>query len=1035
MMNLSNLIKYKNDILKAEIVSLFSLLEKTFTEWWKKRDFFKEYSDLYTNIDIDNEVSAILKSSFKNIKLNFNIKYGSNTTNGLNAWDNFLNNKWRSWRNIKLKNSPDKFLQVLYGCCEGINSGMEKGSPYENNQISEFSDKPFLSTSFGKIDKVIDNKELNKLRNTLFKENLEEILNDDLKNIIKDDDLSKNISDILNDLSVENLSFDILESLRRKIYNLIYLLYKNIPSDSRFPANDTSLFDQAYMSTSLFKAALSGIILQVDNNDSIDITDFEHSKIKWSILGIQYDKLGLAEKGLKAASIQWYRDISKKVDNVIKNLIEIEYPLGNEVYRDETGIYFVVAENIIGKKEIDFYKLHSDLSNIKSEIQKIFTNEFEREVFPAIFLTEPSRGLMNLGHLIEKAKENFLKVEIPKNFKNKLESQFDNNPTGICQICKMRLANKYGEDNLICDVCTYRAEGRVKEWLNNFTDETIWLDELQDKNGRVALITLKFELDKWINGDLVNSLLNQKINFPINYDCYNINVLIYNILEALKNNKKINDTCLKNFHTNIPNLKLQQIAEKWFLERSIGSKWEEFIKNSLSDSSAIDFANRKIQWSKLNGNEIDFLSTLIFQFLIRKNPSPARLRRIWETTKEFFVDMESRILDLAKIPEERRKRLVWDNVDIEDGEYQDGDILFWAKNKTVYLITSIEKIKNKENFKLIKLKKYEEQTLNENSNEISLKKADGKEQSYKPYFTILSPTPISWQFIIPAEYVPDLIKKIQEEYYKNFKWVYGKLPLHIGVVIQNYKRPLYVGIKALRKIRRDKQNCEDLRITLPVKDFKARQKKAFHYQEIPEQTDKCENFYSLFERADDKNKKYEFYLYPDKNKIWIDTTQNATDTDKFYFYPNTFDFEFLDTNTRRNDIFYKNGKRLMKLKQQRPYDLYTWQYFEKFSEYFSEKKSSSKLQKLISLIYSKLEDWGNYNLEALKQFMISAFVNVLELKNNENKNEFAKILGCNDFEELKNMDNENFKSKLIMLIDMFNFWHTSLKFETFKEEK
>ena len=26
-----------------------------------------------------------------------------------------------------------------------------------------------------------------------------------------------------------------------------------------------------------------------------------------------------------------------------------------------------------------------------------------------------------------------------------------------------------------------------------------------------------------------------------------------------------------------------------------------------------------------------------------------------------------------------------------------------------------------------------------------------------------------------------------------------KLPLHIGVVIQDYKKPLYLGIKALRK--------------------------------------------------------------------------------------------------------------------------------------------------------------------------------------------------------------------------------------------
>ena len=79
----------------------------------------------------------------------------------------------------------------------------------------------------------------------------------------------------------------------------------------------------------------------------------------------------------------------------------------------------------------------------------------------------------------------------------------------------------------------------------------------------------------------------------------------------------------------------------------------------------------------------------------------------------------------------------------------------------------------------------------------------------------MDPTPISWQFAIPAEYVPNLIKNITRYYNENFIWVYGKLPLHIGVVIQNYKKPLYLGIKALRKIRRD--NVEEIHLKVKLK--------------------------------------------------------------------------------------------------------------------------------------------------------------------------------------------------------------------------
>ena len=55
----------------------------------------------------------------------------------------------------------------------------------------------------------------------------------------------------------------------------------------------------------------------------------------------------------------------------------------------------------------------------------------------------------------------------------------------------------------------------------------------------------------------------------------------------------------------------------------------------------------------------------------------------------------------------------------------------------------------------------------------------------------------------------------------------------------------------------------------------------------------------------------------------------------FYIYPNTFDFEFLDVNTRRNDMFYgKDGKRVT-VKKNRPY---TWRngIFAKFFEYFNK---------------------------------------------------------------------------------------------------
>ncbi len=1160
-LNLSNLILNKNEILKAEIGALLFNLGKTHAGigYWKiyfpdVSPLFRKYKDYYQQNHFENEL-VNTDNKLKNFIFNKKVKLPDG--NEIN-WKEFFYGDACNDSNELCKKIIKK---VFFRGCENINSGIDKGAPKDENKLKEL----YISNAFGSFKYKPQEDDFDKSRLCFF-HNLHRFLEDN--NYYNSPQWNK---------------------IREFVFENIQRWYSRLLSDSRFPVNDVTLWDQAYMTVSMFKATLSGLFL--DNSNFQNYINNPQT-IRWSILGIQYDKLFLSEKGLKAASIKWYRETSEKVDNEIKKLLEVDYPIGNEVYRDETGIYFVVSENLIGDKSDGFYKLHTDLNEIKNKIQEIFRKHFQGEVYPAIFLTEPSRGLMNLGHLIEKAKENFLKVEIPDDFEENLKKQFDSNPEGVCQVCKLRLANKDKKDDLICDVCKSRMEGRIEEWIENIDKETIWLDELQDKNGKIALITLKFELGKWINGDMVNSLLisdhekstflrdiitaitNQqvfvdsirnklssdvdtvitylkKIKFnPTkdiqqlikekqsiglskkgdkvffirdqlmhfddfkkalmdffrsmlnnqNQDIFGFLYDLFESVESLDNNsndsnnlkneikkweKLIDDqtlfNTLKNANFNFLLLdnegkffekfellkntinrvkefvkqyskNLEELAREVYPFKYIddligyfynvykslpdfhstlifssvtGTEWESLLRNNPI-SSKIDWQNQTIDWQSLTDSDIQFLSELILQFLLRKNPSPARLRRIWETTKEFFEDLESRIIKLAGI-EGRQKRLIWNNINIPDGEYCDGDILFWAKGGNVYLITALEKIGDKKEFKL---KKYGEK----NAKIVAvLQKDNATEQAYKPYFTILSPTPISWQFIIPAENIPKLVKNIRDEYYRHFKYVYGKLPLHIGIIIQNYKRPLYVGIKALRKIRRDNTNWFELRNELSAKEFKARQKEAFQKQQIPEQVSDCENFYSLFEKTTGEGI-YEFYLYPDKGKKQkIDTIQNSTDTEKYYFYPNTFDFEFLDTNTRRNDIFYKKARRFLRLKQNRPYDMETWQYFEKFKDYFKDNTSSSKLQKLISLIHSKLEDWDVFknpeNAVQFQNFMISSFINILELKDKAKKNKFAEVLVVKDFEKLKVLSSQKFLEKVLLLLDMFHFWHTSLKFE------
>jgi len=892
-MNIDNLKNNRDDILKAEIGSLLFLIEKTFLSWWKN-NYFNSQTPLYDNRNL--EIKSILESSFRNIKIDVSklmTNYNQNQ-NEINLWQHFFKD-WRKWRgrnknNITKITSQLKVLQKLYGSAEGLNSGIEKGSPKENIQ----GDTPWISNSFGTFKLVTTYN--------LFDE--------------KRDLLKNNIIILLDKLST-NFDFD---EDRKNFFEIIESLYKNLPSDTRYPLNDVTLWNQAYMATSMFKALLSGIYLK-----PIDTNNYDLLENKWSILSIQYDKLALAEKGLKPAHIKTYREISQNIDLKLKYIIENKYALGNEIYRDETGIYFLVSEHLKGIENDEFYELHTDLDEVKNEILRVFYRIADNEFYPTILLNEPTRATMNLTTFLQKANENFLKAD----YSIKKEPLNIDNPIGVCQVCNNQFTEKIDNEVQMCSTCIDRKKGRIKEWLNNQDNETIWLDELGDKNNRVALVTLKFELMEWLNGSLFSSLLGQKNDLESHiYQNY-----IDDIFTTLKNNKKLDETILiQDYSENIPKDKsLREITESWFLERAIGTIYEQLISDNIRNN--IDFQRRSIIWENLS----EFISKLLLQFLLRKNPSPARLRRVWESTENFFEDIKTDVLD------------------------------------------SIKATRKKDEF----LKLIEDFPQNYKN-----RLEDNKE--YKQYFSIIDPTPISWQFIIPTEKLEDTINKIQKLYYQNFKYVNGKLPLHIGIVVQNYKKPLYIGIKALRDIRRDIKSWSDIKTDEKLKNLE-------EYYKEEEKNNNSQDFYSLYETD---NQEYDFSLLPSGKGV-----KKYNSTDDFIIYPNTIDFEFLDTNSRRNDIFYKEGKRLIDLKSNRPYSWSEWEDFKNFRDYFRDK--SNQLQTVISLIYSKMQDWKD-NEDSFQKFIKTTFE-----KDNIDTREFG--LTDYSFKDMKKF------------LDMFAYYHTMLK--------
>ena len=1238
-MGWENLEHYKNEILKAEIGALLFNLGKTHIGFWKEKDGkiyfyvdensfenifgfkpFESYKCYYTNekinktdcslkgnqkvIPFEKELNEFNLKDFLQLKVRFPFQVDKSNTSNPNELD------WIEF--FKGYASGEDFIKkIFFRGCENINSGIDKGSP--SKQIES---PLWLANAFGSFKEEIKEHNFDKARICFFKS---------LKKF-----LSRN--DYFNNPNWPEIRNFILEKIKK--------WYSNLLSDSRFPINDVTLFDQAYMTASMFKAVLAQLVL-----DSSKLQNHltNPSSIRWRILGIQYDKLGLTDKSLKLSAISWYRESIEEIDDEIKKILEVEYPIGNEIYRDETGIYFIVGESISNLPE-----------EVENEILNIFkTKNLLEEIQPYITLSESSRGLMNLSKLIEDAKQNFLKNK----FINHLQLNIDytKQPIGICPNCRVRpiyLSDKQkNNDPTICEVCNGRIHHQqVEKWIENVNAETIWITEIKDENNRIALVSLKFELQDWLNGNLLNSLLRKKGNSDFRFFLENIvylNKIVWDLKISLISNE-INRELFKNLRkqlgrllqrdtgilTGLPgfieniktedifevsldkiskdnnneiiftldeenfdkNIKISKIKEKIekidnilnnkininelpieskevvnkfsdlyrreikpnllilidilerlkkdfdrfykfyreaiggirkngeslndffkqiFFDQIVRTKWETWI-NSTSLNSKIDWENEKFKWEEFNDEndqDLDFLATLLLQLLLRKNPSPARLRRIWETTKEFFEGLKKNLDELLEIPEWRKKRIVFEidkNDDIKESgeELQAGNLLFWAEqdnknNKTrIYLISSIEDFLNavvkddKEKEKIEPLlntdkKKIEGDELQVIKNILNfsfkLKKYNTEQEiltitqdnikeihSYKPFDSITDPSPISWQVIIPAETIPKFIDKVMEEYDKNFKFVYGKLPIHIGIITQNYKKPLYVGLLALRRIRRDVKSKDNktildiLKITKNKGEFENLIKQKLlnnikNYdldlanslenqdlntieQEIKnnaslknlnfEFKNETEEYYSLHWNNSD-NKEYNFYIKPDKNwKKWISTIDKFPCNGEVEIIPNTFDFEFLDTNTRRNDIFYseKEGyKRALKLKSSRPYELEThWGKFKAFKDLISDENfSRSRLFKLVETIYSKVLDSENYD-KNYSYLLATSFYRLLELDRDDRKRLIAKIYKLNENSDSRSFINELQKAlekeeNLYLFLDMFEFWHTVLK--------
>ncbi|MDZ7261903.1 MAG: CRISPR-associated protein Csx11, partial [candidate division KSB1 bacterium] len=475
---------------------------------------------------------------------------------------------------------------------DGVDSGIDKGAV--SNKAKQALANTYIATAFGSEEKRIDANALKSLQDKFVK-----TLNSELNKGITTP--SK------------------LVNVRSAIISAAEKAYLQVLGETRRAANDVTLWDHSYSVASLYKAALAKILLDSQWTDP--------AKLQWRILRISFDGLSFLNNVHRVTDILGrQKAVTNALDN-LKKLLELEYPLGNEIYRDENGSAFVVPDI---SDLLD--RVNKNNKSLRGLIEEAFAQSDLKEELKLILspqaFSEPSRGAILLGKLLAQH------VPPLTTDPNVAKGWWDNKVGEVCTVCTLRPMgydpdnpdgiDEKAKDRHVCHVCLERRGRRSQEWATKGLNATIWIDEAADIYARLALIVGRFHLDNWLNGAFTDTIFTQALAVHgLSYD-----QLINGLKEALTGkNTGILDIVGGDAWESFKSKKLKSGLST----NKVKSLIEEFYQAIVDD--------RDVRELSKNVSTLDDRAKLFALFLFRKHPSFARLRRIWETTQDFWVDV------------------------------------------------------------------------------------------------------------------------------------------------------------------------------------------------------------------------------------------------------------------------------------------------------------------------------------------------------------------------------------------------------------
>ncbi len=700
----------------------------------------------------------------------------------------------------------------------------------------------------------------------------------------------------------------------RKVFlHALNTAFKEALGDTRRPENEITLWDWSSIVASLFKSALAAGALLGNKPEPRDL--------KWRLLALRMNSEQVWGNASKIPVLLERKEWLKKGLDNVKKLLEEEYPVGNEVYRDENGSIFVVPDIP------DLLKIRDSRDNktLGELISERLGYEGEIVVIPDLdeeswwgqdpdYIKKKNEGRTNdikdepppIGRILSEEPYSPADAKAVQEWWNSTKQ----NPE-ICTISWLcpQGPTETGFNRKASDYWAEKVTGRARDWIEkDKLNNTIWVDEAADINGRICLIAGKIDLREWLK--------------PHGY----INTLLVKSPE-------------KGAEPKTPSF--ARIFRVWETSKSF---WEE-IKNKFGEVNSVGTIPLRIR----------LIANYKQKTYSKKKPTINSAHQVELNGIRFSVfcaqDNEfliiENILRLAKLMGAEKEH-------IKDYKSASNYVEKYISSKKILKIFAEEKSLNVRQI-----------------GELSVDKVEIDDTLFVPAIPILA-EPSTFMAVVPANKALNVANAIKNKYELEMNKVRNRLPLTVGLVFAKSHTPISSIMDAGRRMLNITENDTTWKIKSknPDKTDPGKIELTLNKNEqcIKVKVDTLmgdktpDNWYPYWQVESDAggqtpSNRMRQFIGHDKN-IYVHVCDLQIG-DKVKFTPSHFDFEFLDSAARRFEVSYKDGKRRDNRKSNRPYYLEDLSDFEKIRRIRRENLKRTQIKNMIGLIETKREEWQN----------------------------------------------------------------------------